>query len=177
MDLSHAPSFASSSFSNKRSDMKKPVLVAFFLIVTISGWAQTVATNVGRTRHFNLEKSLAIEGYDPVSYFKQGKAVEGQKSFSVTREGAIYYFSSEANRQLFLKSPATYEPQYGGWCAYAMGATGEKVEVDPETFKVLNGKLYLFYNFRFNNTLKSWNKDEAKLKAKADTNWSKIFEK
>ena len=55
-----------------------------------------------------------------------------------------------------------------------MGASGEKVEVDPETFKIIDGKLYLFYNKIFNNTLKSWNKDEANLKQKADANWKKI---
>jgi len=47
--------------------------------------------------------------------------------------------------------------------------------VDPETFKIVNGKLYLFYNKFFNNTLKSWNKDEANLKIKADKNWTNIF--
>jgi hypothetical protein len=56
-----------------------------------------------------------------------------------------------------------------------MGATGEKVEVDPETFKILDGKLYLFYNKYFNNTLKSWNKDEATLKTKADASWAKFY--
>ena len=78
-------------------------------------------------------------------------------------------------KEEFKKNPAQYEPQYGGWCAYAMGDSGEKVSIDPETFKVLDGKLYLFYNKFFNNTLKSWNKDEAKLKKSADANWSKTF--
>ena len=63
-----------------------------------------------------------------------------------------------------------------GWCAYAMGAKGEKVEVDPETFKIVDGKLYLFYNKFFNNTLESWNKDEARLRSNADKNWSKIIQ-
>ncbi len=49
------------------------------------------------------------------------------------------------------------------------------MEIDPETFKIVGGKLYLFYNRFFNNTLKSWNKNEAALKAKADANWQKIF--
>ena len=56
-----------------------------------------------------------------------------------------------------------------------MGNDGSKVEIDPETFKIVGGKLYLFYNRFFNNTLKSWNKNEAALKAKADANWQKIF--
>ena len=56
-----------------------------------------------------------------------------------------------------------------------MGATGEKVEVDPETFKILDGKLYLFYNSLFNNTLPKWEKAELELKAKADKNWKSIY--
>ena len=79
------------------------------------------------------------------------------------------------NKEEFKKNPAAYEPQYGGWCAYAMGKDGDKVSIDPETFKIVNGKLYLFYNRAFNNTLKSWNKDEPTLKTKADANWQKIF--
>lgn len=129
-----------------------------------------------RIKEYNLEKPmLAISGYDPVAYFTQSKAVEGDKNITLVYEGVTYRFSTAQNRTLFQAKPAAYEPQYGGWCAYAMGTKGEKVEVDPETFKVLNGKLYLFYNSFFNNTLKSWNKDEMSLKSKADINWSKIF--
>ena len=55
-----------------------------------------------------------------------------------------------------------------------MGSAAEKVEIDPETFKIVDGKLYVFYNAYFNNTLKSWNKDEPNLNKKADANWKKI---
>lgn len=155
--------------------MKKIALLLLLFvgfIVTIT--AQTNSEQ--RKKQFNVSKgTLAIEGYDPVSYFINGKAVEGKKELAVINDGVTYYFSSEKNAALFKAAPAKYEPQYGGWCAYAMGATGEKVVVDPETFKVMNGKLYLFYNKFFNNTLKSWNKDEASLKQKADANWMKFY--
>ena len=129
-----------------------------------------------RKKHFNLSKSeLAIDGYDPVAYFKTNKAIEGKKQFAVNHQGAVYYFSSAETKDAFVKNPSAYEPQYGGSCAYAMGKNGEKVNVDPETFKIVNGKLYLFYNRFFNNTLTSWNKDETNLKTKADTNWQKTF--
>lgn len=137
----------------------------FLLLFAVGASAQQ--RNVSRT-------GLAIEGYDPVAYFSKQKAIEGKKELSLVMNGATWYFSSPENRDLFKANPAKYEPQYGGWCAYAMGAKGEKVEVDPETFKVLNGKLYLFYNKYFNNTLKSWDKDEVNLKDKADVNWAKF---
>lgn len=135
----------------------------------------TVAGQSGAGQ-YNLEKGLALQGYDPVSYFTAHKAAKGKKELAYQHDGISYYFSSAANKSTFAANPAAYEPQYGGWCAYAMGATGEKVEIDPETFKVLDGKLYLFYNSLFNNTLPKWNQDEAGLKAKADKNW-KAFNK
>lgn len=125
-------------------------------------------------KDYNLEKGLAIQGYDPVSYFSN-KAVKGDKKLSVSYQGSVYYFSSDANKIKFSESPTKYLPQYGGWCAFAMGQNGKKVDVDPETFKIVDGNLYLFYNSYFNNTLKSWNKDEKNLKAKADKNWSTII--
>ncbi len=142
------------------------------LLIALSLSAQTAQV---RTSNFNLAKgNLGTNGYDPVAYFTQNKAVEGKKELAVAFQGIIYYFSSNENKEAFKKDPAKYEPQYGGWCAYAMGSSGEKVGVDPETFKIKDGKLYLFYNKYFNNTLKSWNKDEANLHYKADANWAKI---
>lgn len=148
------------------------LLVAIFAFVSISTFAQAVTK---RTSQFNLENKIAIQGYDPVAYFVQKKAVKGKSTLAVNFEGVVYNFSSQSNKDLFLKNPTQYEPQYGGWCAYAMGSTGEKVEIDPETFKIVDGKLNLFYNAYFNNTLKSWNKDEDNLKKKADINWKKII--
>ncbi|CAN5651105.1 YHS domain-containing (seleno)protein [soil metagenome] len=152
--------------------MKKitTLLIASFFMMAITN-GQTAL----RTKEFNLEKGLAIQGYDPVAYFMQNKAVKGNKQFSALAEGVTYYFSNAANKDLFVKEYKKYEPQYGGWCAYAMGANNEKVEVDPETFKIVNGKLFLFYHSWANNTLTKWNKDEANLKAAADKNWAAFF--
>ncbi|MEP7317370.1 MAG: YHS domain-containing (seleno)protein [Panacibacter sp.] len=146
------------------------ILIASFFIMAITN-AQTAL----RAKEFNLEKGLAIQGYDPVAYFTQNKAVKGAKQFATLAEGVTYYFSTAENKDLFVKDYKKYEPQYGGWCAYAMGATNEKVEIDPETFKIVNGKLFLFYHTWVNNTLNKWNKDEANLKAAADKNWTVFF--
>lgn len=155
--------------------MKSTILipVLFMTLFSFDGIAQDAPL---RKKHFNLSSNdVAISGYDPVAYFKLNKAVKGKKDLAVSHQGVVYYFSSAENKEEFKKNPSGYEPQYGGWCAFAMGDYGEKVSVDPETFKIVNGKLYLFYNKFFNNTLKSWNKDEANLKAKGDVNWKKIF--
>ncbi len=152
-------------------------ITLFTIALLIIGQANAQDATSNRKKEFNLANGLAIQGYDPVSYFTAGKAVEGKKDVSLAYQGVTYRFSSTSNRDLFKATPEKYEPIYGGWCAYAMGATGEKVEVDPETFKIIDGKLYLYYNKLFTNTLKTWNKDEKALKEKADNNWTKIFKK
>lgn len=128
-----------------------------------------------RKEHYNLYKSVALSGYDPVSYF-EGKPKEGNPEIKVTIKGVTYQFASVVTLNKFKATPDAYEPAYGGWCAYAMGDSGEKVKVDPETYKILNGRLYLFYNFWGNNTLTDWNENENKLKAAGDHNWSRIVQ-
>ena len=142
------------------------------MILAFSLFSQTPEI---RKKQYNLSNNLAISGYDPVAYFTSKKAIKGKSTYSVTEKNVTYYFSSKENLETFVKNPSAYEPEYGCWCAYAMGATGEKVPVDPETFKIVNNKLYLFYNRFFNNTLKDWNKDEANLKSKADIAWKKFI--
>jgi YHS domain-containing protein len=124
--------------------------------------------------HYNLKDDLAIQGYDPVAYFTENKAKEGSRSISTTYKGITYRFSSEKNKQIFLADSKKYEPEYGGYCAYAM-ASGDKVKIDPETFKIQDGRLLLFYNFRFTNTLTKWDKDESTFLMDADTEWLKII--
>ena len=113
-----------------------------------------------RKKHYNVKKDVAMEGFDPVSYF-DGAPKEGESNLKFAYKGV-------------KAAPDKYEPAYGGWCAYAMGESGEKVKIDPETYTILDGKLYLFYNFWGTNTLKDWKKDEKKLKEAGDRNWKKI---
>ena len=150
--------------------MKKFITLIVLFLLPFFAFSQ-------KAEHRNLENKLAIQGYDPVSSIEQNKAVKGKKDFAVNVNGAIYYTSSAKNKELLTKNPSKYEPVYGGWCAFAMGDNGEKVEIDPTTFKIINGKTYLFYNKLFTNTLNSWNKNEEKLKKQADQNWKKITTK
>lgn len=151
----------------------KQILFSFiFSVFILVSWVQDAPL---RKKHFNLDDGIALSGYDAVAYLNQSKAVKGNKNFMLSHEGVSYYFSSAMNKEEFRRNPSRYEPAYGGWCAYAMGSKGEKVSVDPKTFKIVNGKLNLFYNRFFNNTLADWNKDETNLKKKADINWQKTF--
>ena len=128
-----------------------------------------------RVKEYNLDTdNVALQGYDVVSYF-MGAPLKGKKSVVYNYNGINYWFNNPDNLDLFKKQPNKFEPAYGGWCAYAMGDTGEKVKIDPKSYKLIDGKLYLFYNFYFNNTLIDWNKDEDRLIINADAHWSKII--
>jgi YHS domain-containing protein len=148
-------------------------IVSLCFLFTIIGYAQNENK---RVKMYNLNDQIAIQGYDPVAYFKQGRAIKGQKQFLATYEGVVYHFAIAANKGLFTNNPLVYEPQYGGWCAFAMGDSGDKVAINPSTFKIIDGKLYLFYNSLFNNTLKTWNKSQTELNKRANLNWKKIIQ-
>jgi YHS domain-containing protein len=128
--------------------------------------------NADRRRNFNTENFVAMREFDPVSYF-QNKPTKGTSAFEFQYKGIIYYFVNDANREEFKKSPGKYEPAYGGWCAYTVATTGERVKVLPTAYKIIDDKLYLFYNFNPENRLLKWNKDEKKFKAAADKNWQR----
>lgn len=126
--------------------------------------------------HYNLEKGVALSGYDPVSYFREGgaKPTEGRDSISAAHRGVTYRFANQANRERFLASPERFEPAYGGWCAYAMTG-GDKVEVDPESFLIDDGQLLVFYKGFFNDTRKKWEKEGSKkLRPEANGSWKRI---
>jgi YHS domain-containing protein len=119
---------------------------------------------------YNLDKTgLAIQGYDPVSYFT-GKPVEGKKEFATKFGGATYCFADARNQDAFLAAPDNYLPAYGGWCATAM-ALGKKVEISPGNYKITDGRLFLFYKNFISNALSDWNKDEPESTKAADKHW------
>lgn len=150
----------------------KPILLYFLLL--IAAHPSYPQSDGIRQKNFNVKNNVALSGYDPVSYFDH-QPVEGEEKTSFVYKGITYWFVNTANLDKFKAMPSKYEPAYGGWCAYAMGDSGEKVKVDPETYKIIDNKLYLFYNFWGNNTLGTWNRNEKTLMSKGDQNWKKVI--
>jgi YHS domain-containing protein len=114
--------------------------------------------------------NVILKGYDPVAYFNQGKAVMGNPLITSTYNGATYLFASREDKAEFDKSPAKFEPQYGGYCAYSM-SKGERHNIDPKAFHIYKGKLYVC------ETPEQMKKFSANIDAyvsKADQNWLKI---
>ena len=105
--------------------------ILFFLVTS---------TTFSQSLDYNTKKGFIAEGYDVVAYF-ENKAIEGDKKFTTKYDGVNYKFASKENRALFNKNPKKYMPQYGGYCAYAMGAKADKVSINPETFEIKDNKL------------------------------------
>ncbi len=142
----------------------------FYLIFFLS-------TIVNAQKNVNTKRGFAANGYDVVAYF-DNTAKEGNKEFTKAYKDVQFKFSSKNNLEKFTKNPEKYIPQYGGYCAYAIAAKGKKVSINPETFEIRDGKLYLFYNRGRTNTLDLWlQENPEKLQQKADENWQKLINK
>ena len=142
------------------------------IVVSISAGALHANQMVNTDKH-----GVALEGYDAVSY-ADNKPLKGVSEFSHSYKGVVYKFATMKNKDRFTESPDKYIPAYGGWCAWAM-LDGKKVDIDPETYKRVNGVTYLFYNGFWGDTLEKWNalaedESESALIEKADDNWKKL---
>jgi YHS domain-containing protein len=110
---------------------------------------------------------FAIRGYDAVAYFEQSQPVKGSSQFGYQWQGATWLFASAENRDRFQANPERYAPQYGGYCAYAV-SQGRTASIDPEAWKVVDGKLYLNYS---KGVQKKWEQDVPGNIVKADKYW------
>ncbi len=116
--------------------------------------------------------NLAVEGYDTVAYFTEGKAVEGDRKYQTEWMGANWRFASEKHLALFLENPEKYAPQYGGYCAYAV-SNDDLAGIDPEQFHIHEGKLYLNYNARIQQ---EWLPNKIERIEAADKNFPELVD-
>ncbi|HWQ33282.1 MAG TPA: YHS domain-containing (seleno)protein [Blastocatellia bacterium] len=143
--------------------IRMTIIVAIVLLA-----AAALARAGGKVEPVNRNLfGTAVKGYDVVAYFTDGKAVKGSSEFRHDWMGAKWYFVSAARRDEFAKSPEKYAPQYGGYCAWAV-SNNYTADIDPEAWKIVNGKLYLNYN---RDVQKMWEKDQSERIKKADANW------
>lgn len=118
-------------------------------------------------------RGLAIKGYDPVAYFKDGKPTKGTGEYQFEWKGAKWRFASAEHRELFEADPEKYAPRYGGYCAWAV-SEGYTAGVDPQdAWSIVDGKLYLNYDAKIKE---KWEKDIPGHINKADTNWPGVLE-
>ncbi len=137
--------------------MPRLIALVFSLLLSLSALAGS----------FNETNGVAIRGTDPVAYFSDKKAVKGSAEFTAEYKGSKFLFASAANRDAFVDNPAKYAPQYDGYCAYGV-ASGYKADTDPESFSVVDGKLYLNYN---GEVKAMWSKDIPGFLRKSEEKW------
>ena len=113
---------------------------------------------------------VALEGYDAVAYFKEGKAVKGSPEHEVSYMGGKWRFKSAKHKQLFQQNPSAYAPQYGGYCAWAM-SQGKQADINPNNWMIVNEKLYLNYN---DKVQKRWEKNIPGFIELANQEWTKL---
>jgi YHS domain-containing protein len=140
-----------------------------------ANWPGLVARNGvfgGKSLVFTDKKGVALEGYDPVSYFTDGKPVKGDKKIEATFNGALYHFVSQEHRATFEKDPTKYAPAYGGFCGYA-ASVGKVRPANPLIWSIVDGQLIVQHT---KGADELWQKDVAGNKAKADRYWPLLIE-
>jgi len=145
------------------------VLVVIVYSFTTYKHIRPIGWNIHNKVNQGVFSDKAIEGYDPVAYFTEQKAVKGVDANSYKWNDAIWYFSSSENMKLFTENPQKYAPQFGGYCSFAV-STGFTANINPEVFNIIDGKLYLYNDQTFK---KKWEDNRAGNLEKDIKNWSK----
>jgi YHS domain-containing protein len=126
-------------------------VAAMVILVSIIG----LNTAEAKSQYYSSLFGTAVEGYDVVAYFTEGKPVEGNSDHVVEWKGAKWQFANADNKALFEADPQKYAPQYGGYCAWAV-SQGYTASTVPEAWKIVDGKLYLNYSKGVQST---WEQD------------------
>jgi YHS domain-containing protein len=144
------------------------VLLAGTLGATALAVVPALADDSVNTGYFG---GVAIMGYDPVAYFTDSHAVKGSEKFAYDWLGTPWHFANEKHRDMFMSEPTKYAPQYGGYCVGEVAGGSVTINVDPEAFKIIDGKLYLGYADSYMQYFTAHAGDEV---AKATANWPKV---
>ncbi|MGB0630813.1 MAG: YHS domain-containing (seleno)protein [Alphaproteobacteria bacterium] len=146
--------------------LRVPALAIIALLFAAPATAASVERNIDNF-------GIAVAGYDPVAYFEIGKPVKGSASHALEHDDATYHFVNKKHRDLFSENPEKYTPAYGGWCSFGM-RYDQKSRVDPHSWDIVDGKLYLTLN---GGTRAVWRQKIAENISVADKLWKKIFVK
>ncbi|MEL6478070.1 MAG: YHS domain-containing (seleno)protein [Pseudomonadota bacterium] len=147
--------------------MIRTILLTLSLLVALPATA-------GELRQAEIWTDLygvALKGYDPVAYHLDARPVKGDPALEVEWKGAKWHFASAANRDRFVGDPERWAPQYGGYCAWAI-VEDRFAPINPEIFKVVDGKLYLNLNMRVHNL---WLDKMEIFITRADEKWPEVL--
>ncbi len=120
--------------------ISKFVFLVLALVIYLPGLASAGEINTG---YFG---NVAIKGYDPAAYFTEQRAIKGTEDIAHEWLGAVWNFSNEKHKKLFSENPVNYAPQYGGYCSDGIAYGEITTNIDPEAWRIIEGKLYLNYD-------------------------------
>lgn len=145
-----------------------------FLRSSVAILATVFIAGVGSKPIVNKDsQDLAIKGYDVVAYATAGAATRGNPRFQYRYNDATWQFASAGHRDRFANAPRKYAPQFGGYCSWAV-SRGYTADVDPESWKIVDGKLYLLYS---KSVQRRWEQDVPGNIARARANWPSVLDK
>src|SRR5687767_4509394 len=143
-------------------------------VCVIAAGVGTVAVAGPQQHPVNVSRGqLALRGYDAVAYSTTGQPTQGSTNFEHRWNGAVWRFSTAANRDQFAKEPERYAPEFGGYCAYAV-SRGYTADGDPHAWRIVDGRLYLNYSKRVQRL---WEEDVPCSIAKGRQNWPGVLAK
>lgn len=164
--------------------MKNTYLILVSILITTISYAQKEKVKLANADapSQNIGKdSLAVGGYDLTEYFTNKKGTKGSSTYQYEYQAVKYFFLNEKNKSTFVENPEKYLPQYGGYCAYGLGMDSGlngnppgKYPINPETYKIIDNKLYLFYNDNGYNFLTFWELNEEAYLENANKRWKVI---
>lgn len=146
--------------------MKRVLIVAIGLISLVS--AVSAQKSAVYAPH-----GIALDGYDAVAFFEQGKPVKGSSLYSFNWNGANWLFADKSDLEKFIKTPENFAPQYGGYCAYGT-AQGHKAPIEADTWSIVDHKLYFNYDQKVKD---KWVQHRAAYIDSANKNWPRIKDK
>ena len=154
--------------SHRHSTQRRIATGVAFAVIMMAHAAPTLADGKVNTGYFG---GVAIDGYDPVAYFVDNRAEKGSENYSYVWLGTPWHFVNEEHRELFKTDPVRYAPQYGGYCAAEVAGSGSvTVNIDPEAFKIIDGKLYITYDKVHTDEFAA---QANQVVRKAEANWPK----
>lgn len=150
--------------------MRFPILLAS-VGLAFANLATVAAATTPAVEISVKDDGLAAGGYDVTAYFTAGKPVQGTAAYETQYKGATWRFATPEAKVKFQKNPAAYAPQFGGHCAWAT-SQGYVAPGDPETWKIVDGKLYLNYNARAKEL---WEADQDAAIERGHANWPTVL--
>ncbi len=141
------------------------------LAAALAMLAWSAPANAGSSINTGYFGGVAIEGFDTVAYFTDGRAIKGSEQFAYDWLGVTWMFANAEHRDLFAKQPLSYAPQYGGHCALGTSLGESTINIDPEAWSIVDGKLYLQYS---KGGREQWERDRAARIVAADQKWPEV---